>query len=176
MHNVIRFRGKDYWRKIAVTVVAALAALMLLIAALSYNATVQRAVNRGYTGSAYEFSKELANINIEGTDKQLCVYLTSVDNVACAVVRKGILGYRLMGLSGSIPIKSAEAQLSIKSGFSSLGSADTINWGIVYSKDIKAVTVNGKDAPMYDLPQIGRVWYHFAKRDYSANTEIQFVQ
>ncbi len=166
--KVIRLRTKKEKLRIALVsaalIVLAVPAFLLL---LSYNGTVARAINRGYAGAAFAYADTLASGDIGG-GKEVCVYRTATGNIAAAVTRKGILGYRVDGISGTLPAESAEREAHISSSFSALGSSKTLHWGVLYDASLQGATVNDQPAALLTTDNGLRIWYTYLDRSFTA--------
>lgn len=101
-------------------------------------------------------------------NKYLIFYLNENSNICCAIIKKKLLNYKILTISGEvILINDNKEHDYIYSSYGNGSNREWIEWGILRSKAIETVLIANEEASIIDLEKYNvRLYYFMGKNSY----------
>lgn len=90
-------------------------------------------------------------LSVERVDDNnyIIFYLNNYGNIMCALIKKSMCFYKILGYSGEMPLQSSDQASIVYSYFRE--EEIWINWGVVFDDTIKTIMVNGKESNIINI-------------------------
>ena len=139
---------------------------------LSASRTAPQAVNRAVEEDL-RVQESVIQLSLLGDDTRSVLFYISADEMACAILKRGAAGYKLVDAGGHLPLTS-EDKLGIWKTLGS-GKKEIFVFGMLYSPTVQNVLVDGMPAVIVNTGQY-RCWYYYAAGSTSINSESVVYQ
>lgn len=126
---------------------------------------VGRAADEGFA-----VQEEIVQVSLPGSGQRSVYFYISSDQLACALLQRRPGGWRVLDISGHLPLSSKDKPgIWMASGLQT-GQREFFVFGLLYDKALTGVTVNGEEAVVVSSGPY-RCWYYYGAGSASINSE-----
>ena len=161
--------------KLIMGVAAALALVLtglFLLLLIQAGRTPQQALDV-YAGGELAVQEDIVMVSFPNDPQRSAYFYISGDKLACALLNRGMSGYKVEHAGGGLRLTGTETQGIWKM----LGSdkKDFFVFGLLYDNAVKSVKVNGQKAVLVDNGMY-RCWFYYAADAMSIDSESVVYQ
>lgn len=145
--------------------------LVVFIVLLLQAGRTPRQVVDAFGGEELAVQEEIVMVSLPDGSQRTAYFYISGDKLACALLSRGMGGYRVEHAAGDLRLTAATGSTN-KGIWKMLGSGNTdfFVFGLVYDDTVKDVKVNGQNAVLVDNGTY-RCWFFYTSEAMSIDSE-----